>query len=624
MAKSRIFIVAVLGILMVSFLINMFGVTGQVTSTPIFSSILYDDFSGGALNILKWEELPGSNVNAVFLDEHFVNPSEGAYHTAHFNPLDAGVRLNLIGYTFLPGDVLDYDVSYVSGSGNNIHAPDVNKNNGIQVALFGVWNNENFCAGNAFGKYHVKIRFTTQGTTTAITKPDGNTVSCQHFDNLIAPAQQYIFAFITRTGDNGIVHMDYDNVYITTKRKFPPATSVPTNPLPPSILGYWKFDEGNGNIAHDASLYQNDGVLSNGTLWTTQSISGYAIEFDGVDDYVNVLDSASLDLSNAFTIDAWIKLNGQERYPIIGKWNDNNGNYQWAYLMEFNNNVLRLTISDNNSQWDYLFGNTILQIGLWYHVTATFDNGVMKLYINDQLDAEKLSSIVTSVGQNDEPVNIGYANMNGNKNLYFAGIIDEVKIFDKAITPPPSLPLLGYWKFDEGSGNTVFDETTNHNDGLIQGSTWTTDSVSGYALEFDGIDDSIYIGQPPSLNLYNKVKIEAWIKRNSNQDGIVVSKNGPYYLRIAGNKIEGGVYFGGSNWVNLFGVTNIPLNQWYKVSMSYDGSMLNLYINDILDASMPLTGSMPYTGQSLYIGWGLPGQNQYFHGIMDEVKISGN
>jgi len=98
---------------------------------------------------------------------------------------------------------------------------DINNNNGMQAALFGYWNGDYFCAGNTFGNYHVRIQFTQQGIKTTVTKPDGNIVSCTGFDSLIQPAQQYNFAFITRTGHNGIVHMDYDNVYITKKIETP-------------------------------------------------------------------------------------------------------------------------------------------------------------------------------------------------------------------------------------------------------------------------------------------------------------------------------------------------------------------------------------------------------------------
>lgn len=184
--------------------------------------------------------------------------------------------------------------------------------------------------------------------------------------------------------------------------------------------------------------------------------------------------------------------------------------------------------------------------------------------------------------------------------------------------------LIAYWKFDEGGGTTVFDETKNNNTGTIQGATWTTESISGYALEFDGIDDNVLIGQSTSLDLHNAVRIETWIKRDSTADGMVVSKNGPYYLAVRDNNVEGGVYVPSTGgWQFVRGVTDLQVDKWYQISMDYEGSRLRVLINGAVDAMSPVTGMMPSTGQAFFIGWGLPGQDQYFDGVIDEVKIYG-
>ena len=219
-------------------------------------------------------------------------------------------------------------------------------------------------------------------------------------------------------------------------------------PLPPSSLpqeytpdnftvGLWHVDEGTGTTVYDETTNGNNGILQNGASFAQPAPierSDHAIAFDGIDDYILVPDGDSLDLTNAFTLEAWIRLNGLQRYPITGKWNDNNvTDRHWAYLMEFNNNKLRLTIGQNQ-QWDYLFGETLLGVGRWYHVAATFDNGRMRVYVNGRLDGEK-NSTITGVSILDEPLRIGYAYMNGFEHLYFDGVIDEVRISNKARSP---------------------------------------------------------------------------------------------------------------------------------------------------------------------------------------------
>ena len=72
-----------------------------------------------------------------------------------------------------------------------------------------------------------------------------------------------------------------------------------------SLIGYWTFDEGGGGTVHDYSGCGNDGTVY-GPGWVP-GVSGTALAFDGVNDYVQVSDSASLDLTSAFTIEAWVK-----------------------------------------------------------------------------------------------------------------------------------------------------------------------------------------------------------------------------------------------------------------------------------------------------------------------------
>jgi hypothetical protein len=73
------------------------------------------------------------------------------------------------------------------------------------------------------------------------------------------------------------------------------------------LVGYWNFDEGTGDIAYDHSGNNNRGFLRNGPVWAA-GISGGCLEFDGIDDYVEVLDAPGLDISGTeISFMAWVK-----------------------------------------------------------------------------------------------------------------------------------------------------------------------------------------------------------------------------------------------------------------------------------------------------------------------------
>ncbi len=176
------------------------------------------------------------------------------------------------------------------------------------------------------------------------------------------------------------------------------------------------------------------------------------------------------------------------------------------------------------------------------------------------------------------------------------------------------------WHMNEGSGSTIFDETSN-NPGTINGATWTTEGKFGNALNFDGVNDFVGVPYSQSIGQLPEVTLEAWIKRNSQSDGMVISKNGPYFLSVRNNVIEGGVY-AGPGWTHINGITELEMGTWYHIALTYDGSFIKIYLNGLEDSSLPKTGNILVTGQGLHMGWGEPGHNQYFNGIIDEVRIS--
>ncbi|MEM3616614.1 MAG: LamG-like jellyroll fold domain-containing protein [Candidatus Bathyarchaeia archaeon] len=202
------------------------------------------------------------------------------------------------------------------------------------------------------------------------------------------------------------------------------------------LVGCWNFNEGTGLIAHDTSGNSNNGILVNSPSWINGQY-GKALHFNGIDSYVEVPHSNSLVNSN-FTIEAWIYLDediGNQEARIVSKQQDNLHEYTLCIFGNgyegSNGNQLVLSIA-NGFTVVKLKSNNYLSKEVWYHVAATHEGTLSKLYINGDLDAS--GATTTLVLSNTEVLTIGCLKMGNHLNWFFKGIIDEVKIYNRALS----------------------------------------------------------------------------------------------------------------------------------------------------------------------------------------------
>lgn len=207
--------------------------------------------------------------------------------------------------------------------------------------------------------------------------------------------------------------------------------------LEDGLVGYWSFDEGSGNTAHDISGNDNHGTI-HGASWTT-GISGSALEFDGQSDYLQIPDSDSLDLkTNAFTITAWINADsffgegGHNGNLILCKWQTQTiGQY---HLTAYSGGSLKLLIADGTTA-DYVRAFDVLSTNEWNFVVASWDGAIARLYANGELVAEN-STTILSLYQEDyysDYVQIGHDTGGSYPYWFFDGTIDEVRIYERAL-----------------------------------------------------------------------------------------------------------------------------------------------------------------------------------------------
>ena len=195
----------------------------------------------------------------------------------------------------------------------------------------------------------------------------------------------------------------------------------------PDLMAHWKLDDGSGSIASDASGNGNDGMLVNGPVWTLGGFNG-ALIFDGQNDHV-IVDSAPLamDTWSGITVVAWVKNDvgvGAEMDDIVSWW-------RWTGYPCTDCSFL-LTHHGNN-QYFFSFGDTFVSGGTvstdWTFVVATYDGSMMRLYIN----GSEVASAPYSGGIPFSSADLIIGSQADNSN-YFDGIIDEVKIYGRALT----------------------------------------------------------------------------------------------------------------------------------------------------------------------------------------------
>jgi prepilin-type N-terminal cleavage/methylation domain-containing protein len=201
------------------------------------------------------------------------------------------------------------------------------------------------------------------------------------------------------------------------------------NALGVDAVGAWSFETlGTGNVVFDSSGYGNNGTVYGATLVAGMEQLGNALQFDGVDDYVDCGNNASLNITDEITISAWL-------YPV--RYPSSAGGEGWIGKA-ISGNIAYSCYWTTGSPWNKMgfnpgvLSNSIIPLNQWTHIAGTRNSLSSKIYINGVLDNQGSGG---SININDKPLTIGrlYGDQASSNNS-FKGVIDEVRIYDTALT----------------------------------------------------------------------------------------------------------------------------------------------------------------------------------------------
>jgi C1A family cysteine protease len=489
------------------------------------------------------------------------------------------------------------------------------------------------------------------------------------------------------------------------------------NPEAADLMGWWQFNEGSGGTAGDSSPYGNDGTIS-GASWTVSIDGSGALSFDGVNDYVGVPDDASLDITEAITIEAWVKY---DQIPtsyaaVVDK--------EAAYILRVRGGQIQFYLYIGGS-WRYLYGSTTtLTTGVWYHIAGVYDGTQMRVYLNGIVDGSMARTGLINTSTN--PLYIGRRLSN-----YLDGTVDEVRLYSRALAPgefnllpapalaivdtslpagsvnaayshvmsaaggtlpygwsweyiapstglPPGLSLsstgvisgmptvegeyhvritvedgaadtdvkdytltinpeaadlVGWWRFDEGSGSTAGDSSPYGNDGTISGASWVLNASAdgSHALSFDGVNDYMQVPDASSLDLTGDMTIEAWVCWDGGV-GMIVAKGDrnsyydPYQMMV---NADGSVrvvmpkQVGVSSWGHQTAAGYVPVGSWVHLAWVVEGTTSRIYKDGGSESTASLSGAARVADdRPLCIGRRGDGwTSSYLDGLLDEVRI---
>jgi hypothetical protein len=208
------------------------------------------------------------------------------------------------------------------------------------------------------------------------------------------------------------------------------------------LVSFWSFDRAtiSGDTVKD--VWGNN----DGTMVDTQVVAGKineGLEFSGSSSLVDIVIDPSLDITDAITIEAWIKLSVWQEDPnrnvIMARYNtDGNRRYLQFSINPSNGLATYMGHSGGTAYAQTQKGGTNPEwVGNWVHVAFTWDKsdgGLSKLYVDGQeieayQDQQALEEPL--LPPNDLPWTIGAM---ASSNRFFAGVMDEVRIYERRLS----------------------------------------------------------------------------------------------------------------------------------------------------------------------------------------------
>ncbi|MEQ1920898.1 MAG: LamG-like jellyroll fold domain-containing protein [Pyrinomonadaceae bacterium] len=416
-------------------------------------------------------------------------------------------------------------------------------------------------------------------------------------------------------------------------------------PAPSGMISWFK-GENNGNDY----LGNNNALPIGGPTFGAGKV-GQAFDFTAGGQTFEAPDSASLDLTNRFTFDAWINPSanhgpGLAGGSVIAKIGGIGGNNGYQFGITNNNSDVFCQFNATGEPWPTNVLTATVPGGIplnsWTHIACTYDNADLKVYANGALIGTQTIGPKT-VANSTSPLRISG---DSNANVYFSGKIDEVEIFNRALldteiqgiydagslgkcdftcTQAPG-GMVGWYK---GQGNA--DDVFGNNGTLDANATATAAGRVGTAFGLDGNGDRVIVGNPTTFHTQN-FTIDGWIKRASttvlSNDFHPSFPNGTifaygqdgYGLAIDQNTNRLLLSKIGDSSVTS-GTLPITDTLYHHVAVTKSGNQVIFYVDGVASAPVTYNTTFTFTTNAAIGARGDGDVRNAFFGSIDELEV---
>ncbi len=353
-----------------------------------------------------------------------------------------------------------------------------------------------------------------------------------------------------------------------------------------------------GSKQIDITPYRNDATIVNAIFKSSSCLSGECYEFDNNSfSKIEIVGFSTKNLEN-FTYSVWFKsYNVSKNFSII--LGNEMGNNIWAGLVIKNKKLAFHNYEINNIDFYSDNDKFNLSSNSWYNAILVKKGDNFKIYQDGELIKEFNYSLNNSYPGNN--FYIGGSKLNGER--FFSGMIDEVAIYDKALTIEEIKTVYENFK------GTFID---------YKGSKF------GLGVEFDGKDDFINISYNQSkINFNNPFSISFWFKPYINKSFNLLTYKTE--LEIGYNSSSNKICVGDNNGNNKCVNYNLVPNKYYYLVITKDSFNVYFYVNGRYLGSKNIIFNSQNDGGGFSIGSGNYPNNgisgKFFKGLIDEIRI---